>query len=199
MVPNLVNNGILSVAGAAAFTALIVQQTKFLVEYIVKPADKNHDAIIRLYVDVVAIAVVVLAEGLSGLLNVHNGQQWFVAIVQGFGVAVAAISGYHLLNGMQPQTPSVPASAPAANPVGATAEPHAVNGAAPVLQAVVTPVQSDALPAGTTPLLQSALVAETVPSAQETRVMDNGTRMPGTRSISMSFVGAAPADANSSH
>jgi hypothetical protein len=119
MALNLVSNGLLDVAGAAAFTALIVQQTKFLVEYVVKPDNSNHDALLRLYVDVVAIAVVVIAQLVSGILNVHNGQDWASAIVQGFGVALASIAGYHLINGLQPQTP---APIPAGNPVGAMDE-----------------------------------------------------------------------------
>jgi len=107
MASSLIGNGALDIAGAAAFTALIVQQSKFLVEYVAKPTDKNHDAVIRLYADVVAIVVVVLSEVVTGVLNVHNGHDWMTALVQGFSVGLAAIGGYHLLNGLDAQTPKV--------------------------------------------------------------------------------------------
>ena len=107
MVPNLVSNGVLDIAGAAAFTALIVQQKKFLIELFVGTNNPNHDSVMRLYVNAVAMIVVIVAGIVSGTLNVHNGAAWFSAVTAGFGVGLAAISGYHLLNGMDPQTEPV--------------------------------------------------------------------------------------------
>ena len=132
MASSVISNGALDVTGAAALTALLVQQTKFLVEYWIKPANPNHDAIIRLYVDGVATCVVIVAAIVSGSLNVHSGAAWFTAVVQGFAVALAAIAGYHLLNGLQPQTPSPVAGGPqAAAPTPVDATIRILNGATP--------------------------------------------------------------------
>jgi hypothetical protein len=154
MVPNLVSNGVLDIAGAAAFTALIVQQTKFLIELFIKPTNSNHDSVMRLYVNAVAMIVVVVAEIVAGTMNVHNGAAWFSALTAGFGVGLAAISGYHLLNGMDPQTK------PAAKPETST-QPPADNGTSgngvhttplPGLQSIATPATtpSASTPAGGT-------------------------------------------------
>ena len=147
MVPNLVSNGVLDVAGAAAFTALIVQQTKFLIELFIKPADQNHDAVMRLYVNAVAMIVVVVASIVSGAMNVHNGAAWFSALTSGFGVGLAAISGYHLLNGMQPQTQPAPRVQQSTADAGAGG--NGVHGTPLTdLQPIATPAttQSGALP-----------------------------------------------------
>jgi hypothetical protein len=156
MVPNLVNNGILDVAGAAAFTALIVQQTKFLLEYAVKTTNENHDSFMRLYVNAVAIAVVVVSSIVSGTLNVHNGEAWFTAITQGFGVGIAAIAGYHLLNGPTPQTPQVQ-----------QVQSEPIVAAPPVLKPVpsLEPVMSPAAGSAAQANIMTAPIANTVAQA----------------------------------
>lgn len=147
MIPTVVNNGILDAAGAAAFTALVVQQTKFAVEYAVKPSNPQHDNILRLYVDIVAMVIVIVAELVSGAMNVHNGAAWFTAVIQGFGVGVAAIAGYHLLNGMQPQTDrNLPTtqtgSALDDSALLAALQNLVARGAATALQQITVPAQS---------------------------------------------------------
>jgi hypothetical protein len=102
---NPITNGALDLAGAAALTALIVQQTKWVIEHWVTTTNDNHDNVIRLYVDAIALIIVIGAELAAGILRPNVAGDWLNAVVQGVGVALTAIGGYHIVNGLIPQTP----------------------------------------------------------------------------------------------
>jgi len=102
---SLVNASSLVDVTAAAFgVASVVQLTKFVIDYIVNPANANHNSFVRLYVYLVAIIVVLLYASANTAV-VFTGQFITSILTAVLTVGSAALLQYHLLTGLPSPTP----------------------------------------------------------------------------------------------
>lgn len=105
----------------ALAVAAVVQLTKFLLSYMVKPTDANAANFVRLYVYLISAGVCLLYLPLSS--DIATSAKLVLSAT--FQAGTSAIVLYHLLNGLSPVTALLPGLAPSIAP--ATADPTVTN------------------------------------------------------------------------
>ncbi len=96
---------LVDLVSAAATVALLCQFSKFLVDYLIKPTSPNHTNFVRLYVYLLAAAVVVLYSSATTAI-VFTGQFITGVLAAVLAVGTSAISVYHALTGLPGPPPA---------------------------------------------------------------------------------------------
>lgn len=90
----------IDIASTALAVSIIIQLTKFLLSYIIKPTEPNQNAVVRLFVFIVSLAVVLVDRGASGQLT--SGPAIVATFGDAFAVMTLSIATYHIIGGLDP-------------------------------------------------------------------------------------------------
>jgi hypothetical protein len=125
------------IGAAALLIAVIVQTTKWLLDYVVPPLSPNQANLVRLYVFAISVTVVLSTDwAYDGL---HSRTDVIGAIKFALSAGAVAIASYHLLT-----SNTIPALSDFVTAIGKPAEPL------PVLETV--PLPAVPVPAEVSPL-----------------------------------------------
>lgn len=142
---------LVDLVSAAATVALLCQFTKFLVDYLIKPTSPNHTNFVRLYVYLLAAAVVVLYSSATTAI-VFTGQFITGVLAAVLAVGTSAISVYHALTGLPGPTPAsttgdsstTVSDLPTQMPPTKTLAPATISSKPPIAAVPVTPAAVEA-------------------------------------------------------